>query len=119
MIENPITLDIENGIDFDPISYFNTKFPTKESLGSLNTVIDDLKFEIQKLDSEILQGIHKHAVLNTKMKAEIQKGKQMSGKIVDEVRIIKQKAKESENLVHEMCKDIKLLDTAKTNLNQR
>lgn len=110
--------DLESSINFDPIAFFNTRFPTKESLSDLTTVIDDLKFEIQKLDSEILEGIHKHAILNTKMKEEIHKGKEMSNKIVNEVKLIKEKAKESEDLVHEMCKDIKLLDTAKTNLSQ-
>lgn len=119
MTEEVIDMQIENSVNFDPIAYFNSKFPDKDSLVNLNTVIDDLKFEIQKLDTEILDGIHNHAILNTKMKEEIQKGKKMSERIVGEVMMIKEKAKESEELVHEMCKDIKLLDTAKTNLTQR
>lgn len=50
------------------------------------------------------------------MKEEIANTQRLTKSIVSEIKVIKQKAVESESIVHEMCKDIKLLDTAKQNL---
>jgi chromosome segregation ATPase len=102
--------------NFDPISFINDRFPDEESLINLDAVINELKTEINGLDEEILEGIHEHAMLNSQMKDEIANTKKLTTSIVSEIKSIKQKAIESESLVHEMCKDIKLLDTAKHNL---
>jgi vacuolar protein sorting-associated protein 53 len=102
--------------NFDPIKFINEKFPDEESLINLDAVINDLKSEISVLDEEILSGIHEHAMLNSQMKDEIANTKLLTTSIVSEIKSIKSKAIESESLVHEMCKDIKLLDTAKYNL---
>jgi hypothetical protein len=102
--------------DFDPIKYINDKFPDENSLINLDTVIAELRDEVNTLDEEILEGIHEHAMLNTQMKEEIENTKTLTSSIVQEIKSIKEKAIESESIVHEMCMDIKLLDTAKRNL---
>ncbi len=101
---------------FDPISFINDRFPDEESLINLDAIINELKSEINQLDEEILEGINEHAMLNSQMKDEIANTKMLTTNIVSEIKSIKSKAIESESLVHEMCKDIKLLDTAKFNL---
>ena len=73
--------------NFDPINFFNSRFPDQNSLVDLHSVIDDLSFEVQKLDSEILNGIHQHAVLNTKMREEINKGQDMTKTIINEIKV--------------------------------
>ena len=63
-----------------------------------------------------MNGIHQHAILNTHMKEEIENTQRLTSHIITEIKSIKDKAIESENIVQDMCKDIKMLDTAKTNL---
>ena len=50
------------------------------------------------------------------MKEEIENTQKLTSHIIEEIKSIKDKAIESENIVQDMCKDIKMLDTAKTNL---
>ena len=111
------TRDIFDVDDFEPIKYINEKFPDEASLINLDAVISDLRAEVSKLDDEILEGIHEHAMLNTQMKEEIANTKNLTSTIVQEIKSIKEKAIESESIVHDMCMDIKLLDTAKRNLS--
>lgn len=40
----------------------------------------------------------------------------MSKEIISEIGVIKEKAKKSEEIVYDMCKDLKSLDIAKKNL---
>lgn len=110
------TKDAFDEDDFDPIKYINDKFPDEASLINLDQVIGDLREEVNGLDEEILQGIHEHAMLNSQMKEEIANTKTLTSTIVQEIKSIKEKAIESEAIVHDMCMDIKLLDTAKRNL---
>ena len=110
-------IDLSNSQTFDPILYFNTQFPDEESLKNLPQVIDDFTFEIKRLDKEILEGIHKHSVINKQLKQEINKISTVSSNVLKEIKNIKQKSIQSEQIVHDMCKDIKMLDLAKTNLN--
>ena len=102
--------------EFDPISYINSKFPDENSLVSLDSEIDTLKKELSELNSELISSIHEHALLNTELNSEIQKSNSTTISIISEVATIKEKAEKSENLVYEMCKDIKSLDIAKKNL---
>jgi hypothetical protein len=41
----------------------------------------------------------------------------VSTNVLKEIKNIKKKSIESEQIVHDMCKDIKMLDVAKNNLN--
>lgn len=54
-----------NNENFDPIQFINDRFPDEESLVNLDSVINELKSEIETLDEEILEGIHEHAMLNS------------------------------------------------------
>lgn len=102
--------------DFDPISYINSRFPDENALSSLDSEIDGLKKQLSELNTELIVSIHDHALLNAEIQTEIQKSAQTTKEIVKEVSTIKEKAEKSENLVIEMCKDIKSLDVAKKNL---
>jgi hypothetical protein len=116
MMAEPTPRDAFDEDDFDPIKYINEKFPDEASLVNLDSVIGELRSEVTALDEDILQGIHEHALLNSQMKEEIANTKTLTSTIVQEIKSIKEKAIESEAIVHDMCMDIKLLDTAKRNL---
>ena len=68
------------------------------------------------MNGELINSIHEHALLNTELKNEIQLTHNTTKEVISEISVIKDKAEKSENLVYEMCKDIKQLDTAKRNL---
>ena len=73
--------------NFDPIKFINDRFPDEESLVNLDSVINELRQEISSLDEEILGGIHDHAMLNSKMKDEIQSTKRLTKSIVSEIKV--------------------------------
>ena len=43
--------------DFDPVAYMNAKFPTEESLGSIDAFCDELDARSKALNEEILQTV--------------------------------------------------------------
>lgn len=55
-------------------------------------------------------------MMNIEISEEIEKAKKLSKEIISEIGIIKEKAKKSEEIVYDMCKDLKSLDIAKKNL---
>ena len=73
--------------NFDPIKFINDRFPDEESLVNLDSVINELRQEISTLDEEILGGIHEHAMLNSKMKDEIENTKKLTKSIVTEIKV--------------------------------
>ena len=102
--------------DFDPIKYINMRFPDESSLNGLDEEIEKIGREVEKLDKEILEDIHEHALLNKKTKAELENSHSLTQGLISEIKSIQQKSLESEAIVQEMCKDIKTLDLAKRNI---
>lgn len=68
------------------------------------------------MNKELIEEIHEHAMMNIEISEEIEKAKKLSKEIISEIGIIKEKAKKSEEIVYDMCKDLKSLDIAKKNL---
>lgn len=85
MSSNNILNDTED--DFNPIDFINERFADEESLLALDSVINELKGEINDLDKEILEGIHEHAMLNSQMKEEIANTKRLTKSIVSEIKV--------------------------------
>lgn len=54
--------------------------------------------------------------MNVHVSEEIQKARDLSKEVIKEIGIIKEKTTKSEEIVYEMCKDLKSLDIAKRNL---
>ena len=74
--------------DFDPIEYINKMFPDENSLVRLEDEITDVKDEIGRLDREILDDIHEHALLNKKTKEELDETHDLTQKLIAELRVI-------------------------------
>ncbi len=68
------------------------------------------------MNRELIEEIHEHAMMNIEISEEIEKARALSREIIGEIGIIKEKAKKSEEIVYDMCKDLKSLDIAKKNL---
>jgi vacuolar protein sorting-associated protein 53 len=103
-------------VNFDPIAYLNRKFPDEESLAGLDQEIESLNAELGEVNRELIEEIHEHAMMNIEIGEEIEKARRLSKEIIGEIGIIKEKAKKSEEIVYDMCKDLKSLDIAKRNL---
>lgn len=73
--------------DFDPIKYINQKFPDENSLLNLDEEIEMVKKEIERLDKEILEDIHEHAILNKKTKDELDSTHILTAKLIQEIKV--------------------------------
>ena len=104
--------------DFDLIEYVNKKFPDETALESLDSEISCIQQKISDLESELSSELRSQARNNSNARAELENANQMTKKLVSEIRDLQLKSKASEDEVHEMCKEIKLLDTAKHNISE-
>ena len=102
--------------DFDPIAYLNEHFPDEKSLDRADTFIANIQAGIAKTKAEIKEIIHSQADRSTNAHTQVGEAKQAIKQLYTKVKDIKSKAEESEQMVDDICHDIKLLDTAKTNL---
>ena len=102
--------------DFDPVAYMNAKFPTEESLGSIDAFCDELDARSKSLNEEILQTVRAQTSAGSSARKDLENGKQSVAELFVKVREIKGKAEQSEQMVHEICRDIKSLDYAKRHL---
>ena len=84
ILEAGMELDDE---DFDPIKYINSKFPDENSLANLDQEIELVKQEIERLDKEILEDIHEHAILNKKTKDELDTTHVLTSKLITEIKV--------------------------------
>ncbi|CAG0897448.1 unnamed protein product, partial [Cyprideis torosa] len=101
---------------FDPVAYINSRFPTEQSLASIDDVITEMESRSLDIEKEI------HGVIRAEKDAAqegheslIQAKKDMQ-ELFGKIREIKWKSEESEMKVKEITRDIKTLDLAKRNL---
>ncbi|KAF2075222.1 hypothetical protein CYY_003483 [Polysphondylium violaceum] len=102
--------------DFNPVVYINDHFPTEQSLIHLDSFMNRLKLKIIKIDEEIIQEVRLQSSTGTKGKEDLENSKRSIQELLTKIRDIKSKAIQSEQMVTEICKDIKSLDYAKKNL---
>lgn len=102
--------------DFDAIGYINSHFPTEASLSELDSHIESLRSELTTINSDILTSIREHALVNLDIQKQVAASRQTTEEILKDVASIREKSEASEELVYDMCKDIKSLDVAKKNL---
>ncbi|GAM17722.1 hypothetical protein SAMD00019534_008970 [Acytostelium subglobosum LB1] len=102
--------------DFNPVKYINENFPTEQNLNHLDTFMARLRQKIAKIDEEIIQEIRLQSSTGAKGKEDLENAKRSINELLKKIADIKSKANKSEQMVTEICKDIKSLDYAKKNL---
>ncbi|EGC31747.1 hypothetical protein DICPUDRAFT_57519 [Dictyostelium purpureum] len=102
--------------DFSPVSYINEHFPNEQALPKLDNFMNRLKLKIIKIDEEIIQEVRLQSISGTKGKEDLENAKRSIQELLNKITDIKNKAIQSEQMVTEICKDIKSLDYAKKNL---
>ncbi|KAL1528081.1 hypothetical protein AB1Y20_009447 [Prymnesium parvum] len=104
--------------DFNPITHINKLFPSEESLSQVDSTTQDLEAQVKALDEDILRCVREQTSAGSSARKDIESGKQSVSELFVKVRDIKTKAEQSEQMVQEICRDIKSLDYAKRHLTQ-
>ena len=110
-MEDPLDRD-----DFDPIDYINNNFPNESSLDELDTYVVGLNSKIIALDEEISRSVQGQSHAGQEATKEIHDAQICINDLIIKIQNIKEKATESEQMVQDICCDIKKLDYAKTHL---
>lgn len=110
-MEDP--LDI---VDFDPIQFINNKFPTEASLDDLDTYVVNIEKQINTLDDDISKAVQSQSIAGQQASTDIAEAQLSIQELFIKINDIKSKAGQSEQMVQEICADIKKLDYAKTHL---
>jgi len=111
--EEPDPLDAE---DFNPVDYINRQFPNKEAFKGLDSFVDQLKGQQRQIDEDIRLAVRRQAVQGRRARADLDEAKAAVGELFERIKAIRAKAEQSEELVSDVCRDIKSLDIAKRNL---
>ena len=106
-------LDAEN---FNAIDYINRQFPNEDSLCGLGNFIEQLKAQEQNIEEGIKHAVRRQAAFGRRAKADLGDAKLAVRELFERIKAIKAKAEQSEELVSDVCRDIKSLDVAKRNL---
>ena len=105
-----------DGPAFDVVAFINRKFPDEASLSSLDAVIAAYDAEIQALDQTILESVREQSTAGSLAARDIRDASESIDVLQHKIREIQMKAKATEQLVNDICKDIRGLDIARKHL---
>ncbi|KAF8819534.1 Vps53 family, N-terminal protein [Cardiosporidium cionae] len=101
---------------FDPVEYINTLFPDEKSLSKIEPSILKFQRDISSLEIDVLRTVRVQATQGQKARTDLQDVQASIEELCQRMVSMKKKAAESEQLVQEICRDIKSLNFAKINL---
>ena len=102
--------------DFNPTAHINRLFPNEESLSEVDAHVGGLQERMRELDEEVLRTVRQQTSAGSSARKDLENAKASVAELFLKVRDIKTKAEQSEEMVHEICHDIKSLDYAKRHL---
>ncbi|KAI8905961.1 Vps53-like protein [Gorgonomyces haynaldii] len=102
--------------DFKLNEYFNRIFPNADSLGHVETVLENLKQHQSSLDDKIVELVRDQTNASQESQKKIDTVNKSIQDLVSKIRVIKQQASRSEDMIREITNDIKQLDHTKKNL---
>ena len=111
--EEPDPLDADN---FDAVDYINRQFPNQDSLDGLGGFIEQLRGQEKQIEDGIRGAIRRQAAHGRRAQADLSDAKLAVRELFERIKAIRSKAEQSEELVSDVCRDIKSLDIAKRNL---
>jgi len=101
---------------FNPVDYINRQFPNEDALCELDDFVTKLKVQQRQIDEDIRHAVRRQAACGRRARADLDEAKSAVRELFERIKAIKAKAEQSEDLVSDVCRDIKLLDIAKRNL---
>ncbi|KAI9337934.1 Vps53-like protein [Obelidium mucronatum] len=100
--------------DFDPTQYIAMIFPSKSS--NADKVLTRIKSKLVSMDDDITTLVRQQAEKGVNAKTEFDECKDSILILFEKIRRIREKAAASEQLVHDITREITSLDQAKKNL---
>lgn len=111
--DEPDPLDADN---FNAVDYINRQFPNEASLDRLDSFVEQLREQQRQIDEGIRLAVRRQAANGRQARADLGDAKAAVRELFERIKAIKAKAEQSEELVSDVCRDIKSLDIAKRNL---
>ncbi|KAK7195687.1 vps53-like domain protein [Novymonas esmeraldas] len=102
--------------DFDPVLYLNSRFPDEASLGALPAFLDEANERLRKTENQLLKAVEQQASNASSAEGDLKGAKEAVAQLYVRVSEIKTQASDSEEMVKDLCQNIRELDVAKTNL---
>ncbi|SCU65258.1 Vps53-like, N-terminal, putative [Trypanosoma equiperdum] len=102
--------------DFDPVNYINKAFPDAASLSELPAFVESSEARLRETECSLVRSVEAQAANAVTADKDLRNAKAAVAALYERVSDIKLKAAKSEDTVHELCHQIRQLDTAKTNL---
>jgi hypothetical protein len=109
-------VDELDGPTFDAVAFTNRAFPDDRALEGLDKAIAGYDAEVRALDESILETVREQSSAGALAARDIADAKDSIGDLHSKIVEIKKKAEASEQMVQDICKDIKQLDVAKRHL---
>ena len=101
----------------DVVVYINKLFPTEASLGGLEDSMGMLSGQVASIDEDMRRMVRSQTQVGGDAAAALEEAQTAILQLFNQMRDIKNAAEESEDMVKEITRDIKQLDTAKRNLS--
>ncbi|KAI8060946.1 Vps53-like protein [Gongronella butleri] len=101
--------------DFNPTDYINQLFPNQQSLSSIDVVLDNIKQKTAHVKQETQRRTTMHAAQGNADQALDSTKTAIQG-LFQNIQEIKGKAAQSEAMVQDITRDVKILDHAKRHL---
>ncbi|CAM9358933.1 unnamed protein product, partial [Chrysoparadoxa australica] len=102
--------------DFNAVEYLNHHFPTERSLDRLDPFMLKITAQISELDGDISQAVQGQSSAGDQASRDVAEAKAAIADLFGKITDIKKKAGQSEDMVQEICRDIRQLDNAKRHL---
>ncbi|KAG0239768.1 Vacuolar protein sorting-associated protein 53 [Actinomortierella wolfii] len=102
--------------EFSSVEYINKIFPNEHSLKSVDQVLARLQARAKQVQEELRELTRAQTDGGQKGQEEVEAAKRGIEQLFFKIKEIKEKATQSEQMVHEITRDIKSLDYAKRHL---
>ena len=103
--------------DLNVVTYINKLFPSEQSLVGLEDTMADLSCQVSNIDEEMRLMVRSQTQVGGDAAAALEDAQTAIIQLFGQIREIKNAAEDSEEMVKEITRDIKQLDTAKRNLS--
>ncbi|XP_052894497.1 vacuolar protein sorting-associated protein 53 homolog isoform X2 [Anopheles moucheti] len=102
--------------DFNPTDYINQLFPNEQSLSNIDEVISKMECDISLIDDNIRSVVRGQVNTGENGRVALKEAQQSLTQLFSLITDIKSRAEKTEDMVKEITRDIKQLDSAKNNL---
>lgn len=102
--------------DFNATDYINQLFPNEQSLVNIEDLISELDCSVSVIDDNIRSTVRSQVNTGQEGQKALEDAKRVIQQLFGQITEIKTRAEKTEDMVREITRDIKQLDSAKKNL---